>query len=104
MANPELAAGETYVAFKNLRLLAACGGIVGQDNAHFATIAANYIFQRDSNPERIVLLDGRIAESQSARLRLLYGAKRGIRNLAKQVIPQPVLRLLNTSMHRQLRR
>ena len=33
-ANPEMAAEETYVAFKNFRLLCECGGIVGQDNAH----------------------------------------------------------------------
>jgi hypothetical protein len=101
MVNPDLAAHETYIAFKNLHLLAACGGIVGQDNAHFATIAASYVLQRDSNPERVTLLEGRIAEARSAQLRLLYGAKRGIRDFVKRIVPRQALRFIVSTMHRR---
>jgi hypothetical protein len=101
MANPELAAEETYIAFKNLRLLAACGGLVGQSNAHFATIVASFVLQRDSQPERIRLIDGRIAERRSVSLRLTQAAKRNVRAMMRQIVPRSVVRCLNRVMYRQ---
>jgi hypothetical protein len=101
IANPRLAAEETYVAFKNLRLLAACGGILGLDNAHFATIAASNIRQRVSNPECVELLDGKSAEQRSACLRAFYNAKRKARSLVKQIVPRQALRFLELMIHRR---
>ena len=101
LANPSLAHEETYVAFKNLRLLAACGGIVGQDNAHFATIAASYILQRDANPDRVVLLDGWIAEKHSASLRLFYEVKRKTREFVKRIVPREALSFISRMAHRR---
>ena len=101
LANPSLAREETYVAFKNLRLLAACGGVVGQDNAHFATIVASYILQRDANPDRVVLLDGWIAEKHSPSLRLLYQTKRKSRELIKRIVPREALNFVSRMTHRR---
>ena len=100
LANPSLAREETYVAFKNLRLLAACGGVVGQDNAHFATIAASYILQRDANPDRVVLLDGWTAEKHSASLRLFYEVKRRTREFARRLVPRESLNFVGKLTHR----
>ena len=45
--NPELAQQETFTALKNLILLSFCGGIVGQDNAHFPVLASRIIASRN---------------------------------------------------------
>jgi len=101
MANPAMVVEETYVAFKNLRLLAACGGLVGQNNAHFATIAASFILQRDSRPERVILIDGRVAEKRSLPLRLIHHTKRQARAVAKRVLPRRMLRSLTFLVYRR---
>jgi hypothetical protein len=88
LAYPEMAAEETYVAFKNFRLLCECGGIVGQDNAHFATMAASYIFHRDSSAERIHLID----PNQGTRAAVLMSRlKWRFRTIVKATIPRSAL-------------
>lgn len=92
LAYPEMAAGETYVAFKNFRLLCECGGIVGQNNAHFASIAASYIFNRDSSAERIHLID----PNQGARAAVLMSRlKWRLRATVKATIPRSALARLD---------
>lgn len=99
LANPALAAQETYVALKNLQLLASCGGIVGQDNAHFATIAGSYILSRDGNPDRVVLLNGNVAKLKSPIIRLQYFFKLRARAIARQLLPTQLLRAINRMMN-----
>lgn len=98
MASPEMASEETYVAFKNFRLLCECGGIVGQDNAHFATIAASHVFYRDAHAERIHLLD----PSQGSKvMTLISRMKWHFRTLVKAILPRSVLDRLNHIIHRR---
>ena len=101
LANRDMAADETYVAFKNLRLLASCGGLVGQTNAHFATIASSFILQRDGRMERVLLIDGQLAERQSWLIGAAYGFKRKTRSLVKRMTPDRVLRHLDRMRHRR---
>jgi hypothetical protein len=98
-----MAEQESYVAFKNIRLLCACGGIVGQNNAHFATLAASYILNRDSEAAagRIVLIDGNIAQETMPHLRAMYLLKWTVRSLVKRVVPGSVLARVNQVMHRR---
>jgi hypothetical protein len=101
MATPSMAAEETYIAFKNLRLLAGCGGLVGQTNAHFATIAASFILQRDGRSERVTLIDGHIAERQSRLLGTAYRLKRKVRAAVKDILPAHLLKYIDRARHRQ---
>jgi hypothetical protein len=87
IASPKLADEETRVAFKNIALLAACGGVVGQDNAHFATLAAGAILARENKPARIALIDGRIAEKSSPLLSAWYQIKLAVRAIARRLFP-----------------
>lgn len=86
MANPALAEQETLVAYKNIALLSACGGVVGQDNAHFATIAAAVIARRHGD-DHVRLIEGRIAEKQNALLRRYFDARRGLRAVLRAALP-----------------
>jgi hypothetical protein len=90
--NPELAQQETLTALKNLVLLSACGGIVGQDNAHFPLIAASIVTANTHNLGRIVLLNGRIAEIRSPMLAHYYHVKRAFRATVRKCLPQSWLR------------
>ena len=87
MEQPELVEQETLVAFKNIHLLSVCGGVVGQDNAHFATIAAASILARGAPPERIALISGRIAEESNPMLARYFRVKAMARNLARRLLP-----------------
>jgi hypothetical protein len=98
LASPEMASEETYVAFKNFRLLCECGGIVGQENAHFATLAASYVFNRDSNAERIHLID----PNQGSKLTVCISRlKWHFRTIVKAVLPRGALVRLNHIIHRR---
>ncbi|PKB19291.1 hypothetical protein B0I00_1522 [Novosphingobium kunmingense] len=85
--NPALAEQETRSAYKNIALLSACGGIVGQDNAHFATLAAGAIRARGVPPSRIALIDGRVAERASPAVSALFAVKKRLRALARRLLP-----------------
>lgn len=90
--NPELAQQETLTAVKNLALLSACGGIIGQDNAHFPLLAASIVTAHTQQPARIVLLNGRIAELRSPILGRYYHVKRAVRAAVRKCLPQSWLR------------
>ncbi|MCW1383258.1 hypothetical protein OLX02_10530 [Novosphingobium sp. KCTC 2891] len=84
---PELVDQETRVAFKNIYLLSCCGGLIGQDNAHFATLAGASILARDGVEERIELIDGRIAEKSSPALARYFRIKKALRAVARRLLP-----------------
>ncbi|ACK51410.1 hypothetical protein Msil_2482 [Methylocella silvestris BL2] len=88
--NPALAQQETYTAAKNLALLSACGGVVGQDNAHFATLSAAVVAANFSDKRRILLLHGQVAELESPSLRRYFEVKRTIRKFARACVPDEV--------------
>ena len=87
IGRPDLAQQETEVAYKNIALLCRCGGIVGQNNAHFATLAAAAIIARGGSRERIALIDGRIAEQRSPFLAWRFRSQALLRTLAKRLFP-----------------
>ena len=87
MDSPELAEQETRVAYKNIDLLSSCGGVIGQDNAHFATLAARAIAARLGRTDTIALIDGRIAEKWSPLLATYFQAKTSARKLARRLLP-----------------
>jgi hypothetical protein len=92
LSSPELGAQETQVAFKNISLLAHCGGLIGQHNAHFATLAGSAIAARDGSAERVVIIDGALAEKRSPMLRAYFGTKRTIRALGRRLLPGLAMR------------
>lgn len=100
-ANPEMAAEETYVAFKNFRLLCECGGIVGQDNTHFATLARSYMLNRGGDGRNTFLIDGNIAQRNLLFLRALFFLKKNFRSFVKMVIPRRVLSWVDRVIHRR---
>lgn len=85
--NPMLAHQETLSATKNIYLLASCGGVVGQDNAHFATLSAAALLADGIPPDRIQLIDGRLVEKSSLIIRVAFAAKRRLREVAKALLP-----------------
>lgn len=91
MANPALAREETLTAIKNISLLGACGAVIGQTNAHFATLAAAQIYARTGH-NRSTLIDGQVALSNSAGLRVLYRFQSFARAFAKKLFPQLTIR------------
>jgi hypothetical protein len=64
-AHPEFQEQETYTAVKVFELLSACDWIVGQDNAHFARLAAARIGARLSRCDRHSLVLGHHAATLS---------------------------------------
>ena len=65
MSRPELQRQETLTAVKILELLSACDGVVGQDNAHFAKLAAARIVARTQTCDRHRLVRGDYAATFS---------------------------------------
>lgn len=91
MKDRSLATQETRTAVKNIYLLGRCGGIIGQSNAHFATLAGSQISYRR---KRFVgsLVDGEYALKRSPATRFYYGVRRGARSAAKWLLPGLTLR------------
>lgn len=87
IGNPSLAGQETSTAIKNIVLLSSCGGIIGQDNAHFARIAASVIQHREGTDRRIVLISGRFLENNSTFLRTMFRAKSRARAVVRALLP-----------------
>lgn len=85
--NPDLARQETFTAVKTLALLSACGGIVGQDNAHFATLASAVITSKLRDRTRIILLPGKLAEFESSVLARYFDVKRSVRGFIRSCLP-----------------
>ncbi len=84
---PHLAEQETDTAIKNIGLLSMCGGIVGQSNAHFSTLAAAAVVDRYGDLDRLVLVSGDLAEKNDPVLRWVFQTKRRARSLAKRLLP-----------------
>lgn len=97
-ANPTMSSQETYVAFKNMRLLGECGGVVGQQNAHFATLAASYIFNRDSRSERLTLIDPNCLPKL---VLIKQRLKWGLRSLVKSAVPRSLLARVDHFIHKR---
>ena len=87
MAQPDLAIQETLTAYKNIALLSACGGVIGQDNAHFVTLSAAVIAERQRSSKNIFLIDGRTAEKNSIRVKLFFSMKRWVRKRLRSAFP-----------------
>ena len=85
--SPQLAQQETEIAFKNIALLSRCGGLIGQTNAHFATLAASSIVARTGRCDRIKLIDVHIAEKRSRNIFIYFSIKRKIRALLRRIFP-----------------
>lgn len=87
MGNSELIDQETKTAFKNIYLLSKCGGVVGQDNAHFASISASALKATGVNEDRVFLIPGNIAEIRSARIRFWFRLNKIIRGIGRSIFP-----------------
>lgn len=87
LKSPELVDQETRVAFKNIALLAMCGGVVGQDNAHFATLSASSIMARENRVDRLCLIPGRFVEQNSWILARYFLLKNQMRAVARRLFP-----------------
>lgn len=85
---PELVQQETRAAFKNIYLLSSCGGVIGQHNSHFATLAAANVVRKTKNENRIILIDGRMAENNSIFISIVFRIKRKLRSLARYLFPR----------------
>lgn len=95
MKYPSLARQETSTAIRNIYMLASCDRVVGQSNAHFATLAAGSIAARS-----FVVDYGRLLAPEAAPAKLLnrivYAGYRGARLVAKKIF---FMRTLRNSKH-----
>ncbi|WP_157463071.1 hypothetical protein [Curvibacter gracilis] len=85
--NRALSDQETRVAIKNIIALASCGAIVGQNNAHFALIAASCIALKNSDRANYRLIDGYFLEKSNGVVSLKFKIKRVLRGFAKKLVP-----------------
>jgi hypothetical protein len=92
MRHPELALAETRTAVKNLVLLKSCGAIVGQTNAHFASLAAGLICARKNSDEYGILIPGNHVLESSAVKRFFFASKKTVRRCAKILFPFATLK------------
>jgi hypothetical protein len=88
MANQEESTLETETAIKNIYLLAGAQGLVGQSNAHFATLAASMISAHDPDltERRIIIIPGDILMRKTS-YRILYGLRAKVRAIGKMMMP-----------------
>ena len=100
MRNPDIAEQETLTAYKNIRMLSSCGGIVGQDNAHFAKLAALSQASAHIDQKLQILIDGRISEKSSTWVSIKFTAVRKLRSLAKKLFPSMTVSSHQTSILR----
>lgn len=92
MKHHELAEIETTTAIRNIMLLSNCYMIVGQSNAHFATLAASLISARRHTTAYGHLIPGDLMLRQSRLRRLGFWLKKQPRALAKRVLPSRTIR------------
>ena len=86
LKDPMLSEQETYTVYKNIRLLSEGGGCLGQDNAHFATIAADLLtFSKSST--HVKILPGDYALRNSKVNIALYSFKKSIRDILRVLFP-----------------
>lgn len=87
MKHPELAETETKTAIKNIMLLADCHMILGQTNAHFASLAASMICARRCTPGYGYLIPGDYALRTSRISKTLFWIGKQPRKFAKKLFP-----------------
>jgi hypothetical protein len=92
MKHPELAEAETKTAIKNIMLLANCYMVVGQTNAHFATLAASMICARRCSINYGYLIPGDFTLRASKIRRTLFWIKKQPRILVKKLLPSLTVR------------
>lgn len=85
--NPSQRKSETLTALKNLYTLSRADAVVGQDNAHFATLAAGSIALRNQNLKFGTLLNGHILLEKPG-WRAYYKIRSFTRRSAKVLFPQ----------------
>jgi hypothetical protein len=91
MAHRELAPQETFTAIKNIYMLSCCTQIVGQTNAHFASLAAGQLYVTRMDPEFGVLIDPMLAPKNWS-MRLLNSIYRYSRKVGKRMLPLYLLK------------
>lgn len=87
MKHAELAEMETKTAIKNVMLLANCHMILGQTNAHFASLAASVICARRCTVDYGYLIPGDHALQTSRIRKTLFWIGKQPRNFAKKLFP-----------------
>jgi len=80
---PDLAEQETLTAARNVFLLAACGGLIGQENGNFGRLAAAAIAARGTPAERIDLIDARLLEREDPIRSRIFRVRRFAREVVK---------------------
>ena len=80
---PDLAEQETLTAARNVFLLAACGGLIGQENGNFGRLAAAMIVARGTESDRIDLIDARRLEQEDPIRSRIFRVRRLAREIAK---------------------
>jgi len=91
MKNRGLSKQETLTAIKNIMLLSGGVRVVGQDNAHFATLASSVICLKNGGDDYGRLIPGQLLfEKKSVYLR--YKLKEAIKKLVKRILPGLTLR------------
>ena len=82
---------ETLTAISNIDALSRCGGLVGQDNAHFAVIASGVIMATCPD-HHVYLFPGNYVEQKSILVRLFFSTKRTCRAVIRMVAPWATIR------------
>lgn len=91
MKNPDLASQETKTAIRNIYMLSKCTKLVGQSNAHFASLAAGGIIVNNAAPDFGLLIEPTLAPT-SWKSRLAYRTYQTVRHIAKAAFPKLTLR------------
>lgn len=91
MKNQALAAQETRTAIRNIYMLGHCTKLVGQSNAHFATLAAGLVIVNNDASDFGVLIEPTFTP-ESWKAQLTYGIYRSARSIAKMLLPGFTLR------------
>lgn len=91
---------ETFVAMKNIVALCLCGGVVGQNNAHFALLSASCIALKKYPSDAYVLLDGYMVVNNNFFWSLLYKIYKKIRNIGKRIFPWLTVKARSTRNQR----
>lgn len=80
---PDLIEQETLTAARNVFLLAACGGLIGQENGNFGRLAAAAITARGTPADRIDLIDARRLEREDPIRSRVFRTRRLLREATK---------------------
>lgn len=91
MKNQNEAENETKSAIKNIEILRRGQVVIGQDNAHFATIAAAYITYSAGGGYYGELISGAVMLKKS-HWRIIYLIKNTLKNVVKIIFPKATLK------------